>query len=297
MIEDNDSAQFLERFDAEAYHANRTHLSKSMISLIGDCPLRFKWAYDGGRTKETDLMRIGTAAHMYAFEFDQFVNNYHVIHVDRRPPSNGPAWAKISKAAAGRTVLKASEVAEIESLAHALKANPRARVLLEGNCYSESTFAWQTGAYPSQAVRLKCRPDVLRYDESVVIDLKTTTDASPEAFFKNAHDKWYDLSVAITAEGFKAVTGRDLEDYIFLVVETKPPYICEAYSAFDQFDASGLTYLKYGQYRLSRLLEEYVECRRKDFWPSYSMTVQPMRVPEWKMKALEREIQKEEVAQ
>ena len=110
----------------------------------------------------------------------------------------------------------------------ALVADPFASKLLKG--YHEKTFVWldeETG------LLCKCKPDVTHFFARILVDLKKTDDASPEAFAMSVYKYGYYFQNAFYIDGVtKAFEQSEIkldlpgvpDRFAFLAVEDKPPY-------------------------------------------------------------------------
>ena len=77
-----------------------------------------------------------------------------------------------------------------------------------------------------------------------------------------------------------------------LVIEKTPPYIIEAYDSFRPFDPedmSNMTYADAGRYRFRKALDKFIECRKTGEWHGYSEKINPMEVPRYEIKNMEKE--------
>lgn len=147
---------------------------------------------------------------------------------------------------------------------------------------------------------------------NVVVDLKTTDDASLEGFSKSIANWGYDVQHPYYLDGLQLaleqgectppakgraelsaywndpITGvlcRCRPDYwvgypkkfAFIAVEKKPPYAVGVYVLDADSVASGRA-----QYRAS--LETYASCLANDNWPGYGDGVQTISVPAWHLR-------------
>lgn len=269
----------------EQYHAATEYISKTMLSVFADCPAKFDWIYNqGGEKPATDAMRLGSAAHMYALERDKFDSRYYTVPEGTIRNAKHAAYKEQLEIAGEREILTAKQMAQIEGMAASLLKSKKARLLLEGDVLIEKSIFWMDEEHQAP---LRCRPDVIRVKNGIVVGLKTTASAEPEAFHRTAWDKLYDVSVAMECRGYEQAMGKPASEYVFLVIETEAPYIVEAYNCFEPFGDGGLTYFDVGEFRLRKLLKRYMECVRDNRWPSYTNNIEPMRVPAWQLKQLE----------
>ena len=171
--------------DNAAYHAHPA-VSKSHLDLVARSPLHY-WAryIDSKRElpEPTPAMRIGTALHTLVLEQDQFEERYITApQVDRRTKVGKEAWAEFEAEAGDRELIAADDRAQISRMAEAVWAHPAAAALLHWEGKAETTHMWTD---PATGLACKCRPDWLTNDGRLIVDLKTTEDASPAGFRKS----------------------------------------------------------------------------------------------------------------
>ena len=285
----------------EEYHA-RPEVSKSDLALFADAPRLYQWHKLEGNPRKppTDAMIIGSAAHAMALEADLFQKLFYIL------PEFGPdgkklirstahkfegCWNDHVKAAGSRTILREQDMVKVEGVANALTKNPTSRILLESrkgqpgaaDHTTETSIFWTDEEF---GIDCRCKPDDLRSDD-VCIDLKISDSAEPEAFGRSAANFLYDLSVAHTAAGFEALTGRPLKDYCFLVVEPTAPFILSCFTAMEVFDGKQSVF-DIGRERRRNLLRRFKACKAANHWPQYVEGYMPLRFPGWELKKLEQ---------
>ena len=71
----------------------------------------------------------------------------------------------------------------------------------------------------------KCRVDVLNteYRQPIVVDVKSTADASTESFIRSAINYGYDFQAAMYSEGVERNIGKK-PLFVFIAVEKDPPF-------------------------------------------------------------------------
>lgn len=256
-------------------------LSKSMISVLDDCPTRFKYQYlDGGKKEETASLRLGNAMHVLALEPELWKSGYHVLPEGHRKDARTEKHKEQVDIAAGRTMLKQEEFETVEGMADALVKNPFALSLLKAPGRVEASIFWEF-----DGINMRCRPDFMRND-GLIVDLKTARSVKPEFFFKDAYNYHYDLSVALTTMGYEELYGKIPDNYIFLCIESEPPYLIEAYESYrSPVDGDGMplgpSYLDKGRERLDKLISIYKGCVLSGVWPGYVGKIRAMEVPRW----------------
>lgn len=278
-------AKLVENMGIEEYHAQKNVLSKSMLVdlLPPSCPAKFKHLYiDGGKTKQTKSLRIGNASHVLALEPKKFDEQYFVMSKDTvRNPKSGK-YKEILGQAEGRIVLSKKEHTQVIGMADAIRRNKTALALLDSPGLIESSIFWEEGG-----IKYRCRPDFMRND-GLIIDLKTAASVRQKAFERSADDKYYALSVALTCRGYKALYGKEPQNYIFLCVEQDEPHLIEAYDSFRPFDAFGTSYLDVGNALLDKAVAIYKACNDNNHWPGYNeKPITALGLPAHRRKFLE----------
>jgi hypothetical protein len=98
------------------------------------------------------------------------------------------------------------------------------RKVLKNSGYQKS-LVWTDAR---TGLRIKTRPDVEKENSKgkvIVVDIKTTQDASPSAFARQAANLDYPLQAITQIEGvLKTGLHKKVDDYFWLAVEKKAPY-------------------------------------------------------------------------
>lgn len=290
-------AEIIPDMSIDDYHADHSIISKSMLVEM-ECPQKFKWKYiDGAKQADKGFLNVGNAVHTLALEPQLFESRFHVLPAtyvngdgEEKPfrcdPRMAVYKAEIAKAG-NKKIISAGDIENIKGMAAALASNKMALAILNRPGKIEASIFWtdeETG------LRLKCRPDFLG-DDSLIVDLKVTHSADPDIFFKTAFDIGYDMSAAMTTAGVTALRGKKPDNYVFLVIEDKPPYVIEAFDSFRPFDPeapAALTYFDSGDYRFRAALAKYKSCRETGIWPGYREMITPMGVPYYGIKQMEK---------
>jgi exodeoxyribonuclease VIII len=106
--------------------------------------------------------------------------------------------------------------------------HPVINCVLDGEGIPEgSLFA----AEPSTGALVKVRPDYIIPDRRVILDVKTTKDASPEGFARSCGQYRYDVQDALYTDLSAQYFGGDSDDweFLFLAVENTPPFNAAIY--------------------------------------------------------------------
>ena len=265
----------LEALDNADYHRH-TAVSKSHLDLVARSPLHY-WAryLDPNRVEpeQTAAMAIGSAVHTHILELDKWDATYVVAPegIDRRTKDGKAAWAAFEAEAAGRTVISRADADLIAAMGRAVYGHPAAAMLLGLPGQAETTHMWTD---ESTGLRCKCRPDWLTNDGSIVVDLKTTEDASPAGFRKSISSWRYHLQASWYLDGLQAATGQRPSQFVFVCVEKKWPHAVAVYAADDEMIAAGAA-------TAARDLALLAECKATDAWPGYSDQIELISLPGW----------------
>lgn len=171
----------------------------------------------------------------------------------------------------GRIVLSPEQWDQLHAMAAAVHAHPAAGALLTSvPGEAEKSVYWND---PTTGVLCRCRPDWWREDD-VLVDLKTTDDASPEVFAKSMANWRYDVQDPFYTDGVKIATGRNVKAFVFIAVEKKPPYAVGVYV----LDSASR---EIGRAMYQQDLKVYAECLANDNWPGYGDKIQTINMPAW----------------
>lgn len=260
--------------DNTAYHAHPA-VSKSQLDLIARSPLHYWARYldpDRVAPEPTPAMRLGTALHTYVLELSRWDQEIAVAPpMDRRTKAGKESWAAFEADAAGKTVITADDAAQVQAMARAVYRHPAAAMLLGLPGKAETTHMWTDA---STGLECKCRPDWLTDDGSIVVDLKTTKDASPRGFKQSVANFAYHKQAGWYLHGLEQATGKRPAQFIFICVESTAPYAMAVYA----LDAE---MIERGHDQAMRDLAKLAVCKAADHWPSYNEQIEPLSLPGW----------------
>jgi exodeoxyribonuclease VIII len=248
------------------YHAHPA-ISKSGLDRIDQSPAHYRASLVEPR-KETPTLTFGSAAHCSVLESNEYLNRYTVAPdgIDRRTKEGKAAWSELESS--GKTILSADDWQKIIEMNCAIADHQVANELLADGIAESSGFAELLG------VPVKCRPDWL-HDNSVIVDLKTTDNAGPNAFAKSCASYRYHVQAAFYSDICREI-GLDIKAFVFIAVEKAPPYAVSVY----ELDSDSI---KVGRTLYQRNLETYRRCLETDHWPAYSQSIETLSLPRWAM--------------
>ena len=247
---------------ASEYHRVLTDVvSNSYLGRLEKCPAKAKIL-----DEETPTLMFGRALHSFVLTPYQFASEFAAVPdepVFRKNKNTNlykDAMSEFMESNIGRQIVSADDMDTIKNMADAIFSNPRVRELLTGG-RREHTVVWreeETGIY------CKARPDLIPDGaQGVVIDLKTTKNASPHPFQTSVVQYGYARQGAMMLHGLQKATGIMHDLFALVAVEPEPPHRTEVYALDDDF-------LKYGYAEYRRLLRIEKHCRDQKLWPAFT---------------------------
>jgi exodeoxyribonuclease VIII len=244
-------------------------LGSSAIKKILRSGAHYKASIDCPQER-TSAFDVGSATHMAVLEPARFADSVIAApKFDRRTKEGKASAAAFEAECAGRLVLDSEDFDTARRAADSVLAHPAARALLVGGKPEVSMF-WRDA---ETDVACKLRADYLRED-MVVVDLKTTVDASKSGFSRSIEKFGYAIQAAHYARGIYKTTGQQMGAWVFIAVEKELPYAVGCYVLdVESIIASDA--------RVAKALERFKQCVDSGVWPAYSDLIEPISLPAW----------------
>tara|TARA_R110002126_G_scaffold5579_3_gene29484 strand:- start:2162 stop:2950 length:789 start_codon:yes stop_codon:yes gene_type:complete len=196
----------------EEYHTG-AGISNSGLGLVLESVSSYKWARSipSKASKELD---IGTATHSLVLEGeDALYQEFDVMpKIDKRTKEGKATLAAFMSTSEGKKILSDEEHLLVKEMNRSVQVHPTSKSLFTNGVAEESIF-WTDEATGELC---KIRPDWLKADENVIVDLKTTADINQIG--KSILNFGYRRQAAFYKMGFEAHFGRELERFIFVFV-------------------------------------------------------------------------------
>jgi hypothetical protein len=243
---------------SKEYHSWTDIVSNSYLGRLAKVPACAKIPQE-----ETEAMKFGRAVHTYILEGKmEFIKNYHVCE-DRgkRSKEDKAYWIELITKYPNKELIKDSDYQIIKYMEDSVMGHPFASKLLKEGV-SETTIIWTD---TDTGLKCKVRPDrIPDGDKGVILDLKTTSNASSYSFKTDCIKYGYARECGMYMEGFSRAKNAKFQDLVFafIAVEKEPPYRVEVYTL-------DIDFVQYGWLEFHRLLQLEKECREKNFWPHY----------------------------
>ena len=272
----------LEKLTNEEYHS-LDYVSKSHLDLINKSPFHYWDRYINPERvipEPTKAMFLGSAFHTIVLEPDLFEKEYIVesANAPKRPtaiqrnakkPSTQTLdaiayWEEFDKKANGKNLISIEDYDRLTIMRKRIFAHPAANTILNMAGICEQSYQWkdsETGEI------CKSRPDFHTDDGSLIVDLKTTSDASELGFQKSVHNFRYHVQA-----GWYLRSLKEAEQFVFIAVESKPPYLVAVYNASpDMINA--------GNRVANKDLATLAQCRKTNKWIGYSEEITNLDLP------------------
>ncbi len=251
--------------------------SQSRLKTLRDkSPLHLRYEMDHP-SESTPTQALGEAVHVAVLQPDLFALDYvRAPEGDRRTKAVKSAWADLASDCPDSTILKPDDYDLCAVLRDTIAAHPKASRLLEGDAERSAVWDDATG------VRCRGRFDLISDRAPVIVDLKTTRDASPDAFGRAIYTYGYYIQGAHYRRGGQAL-GLEIEHFVIIAIEKVPPYALAVY------DITGDA-LRAGEEELDVLLARYAECEQSGVWPGYggvTGNVAPISLPPWAWRQID----------
>jgi exodeoxyribonuclease VIII len=282
---------------AEVYHRRALdEVSNSGMKVIDTrSPAHFAhWVADPEAGIETPALRFGKALHCAVLEPHVFDRDYCILPAGapdrptaamlgaKNPSPSSLArqtwWSDWEAVHGGQTILTAADYDRIRGMADSAHRNPITAGLIAGG-KREVTLRWVefVDLPDGRVVPVQCKARVDNWLEELAmfVDVKSTADASPEAFGRSVASYRYHVQHCHYGEGAKAC-GIPLDHFAFLAIESEPPYVCEPYIIDPAAEERG--------YQLrDRAMQKQAQCLADGRWPGYSdgTTINSLTLPGW----------------
>jgi exodeoxyribonuclease VIII len=255
----------------QMYHADTSRVSKSGLDLIAKCPAKYFERYlnpNREPEKRTEALINGNAFHVLTLEPEVFPHHFIV-----RPTFSGVGSVAKREAFelehADKEIISLETYNMVSRMRDAVRAHPIASELLRvGLAEQEARWTDEMTGAPC-----KLRNDWFNTSTRLIVDLKSTEDASEEAFVRSAFKYRYHVQSAFYFDGATA-NGMDPQGFVFIAVEKTPPFLVNVFYADEEFMAAG-------RIAYHSDLERYVECISTNEWPGYDPKIKPLTLPAW----------------
>jgi len=243
----------------------------SMTSLMTSAKY-YKWRLENPM-KWSDALSFGTAFHTAILEPEKFDDEFAIApNVSKRTKAYKEFVEETEK-----TVIHPDDIVQIEAMRKSIESHSLAMSFLKGHTVEESAWSMLGG----QSV--KARSDVAIYDRNILVDLKTTQDASYKEFQRSSYKYKYDVQAAyymdvfnsaILGDEYSTATKMPFDKFVFIAIDKNPPYDLQVYVADP-------TMIEMGRNKYCEALATLGESQRTNKYQGYSEEVINLSLPPW----------------
>lgn len=253
-----------ENIPSHVYHQRVLGVVNSGVlkMLTQQTPAHYLSWLKGEDQVDTKAMAFGRAFHCAVLEEDVFRQDYGLKpKVDGRTKEGKKILMDLSSS---KELLDIYQWDTIHRMKDSLLCHPIAGPLFKGGT-SEITSIYE-GNF---GLRCKARFDYWRPDLNLIVDIKTTDNASEQSFAKSITTFGYHIQAAHYTE---AVDSKPT--FAFIAIEKKPPYGIAVYLLDEEA-------LDHGKELRYMAMEKLNRCLVTDTWPSYAEEVKTISLPGW----------------
>ena len=214
------------------YYNDHMYTTNSTLKLFIDkCPKSFEYTMQNPPLPSA-AMRFGTAFHMVALEgMDTFYKHYAVEpdNIDKRTTIGKTTWERFVARSRGKEHISHKDFTLITNMNAELRSNKNYSLLSECNKFEEICL-WRNETLD---ILCKGKLDAINTQDKYIVDLKTTRDASPDAFRETIINHKYHMQAAFYCDalGYK--------DYYIYAIEKSKPYCMCVYKISDELIREG----------------------------------------------------------
>lgn len=249
-----------------AYHATEA-MSYSGTKKMLRSPQHFLLARQQP-SEPTAAMIFGKAVHCGALEPERFATTVVCApDCNTRTNAGKAELAAFEAEHAGAIILKPGDFDRARRCVDAVLAHPMARELMAGAQREVSLF-WFDGKYGTPC---KARLDLLN---GHIADIKTTTDASPEGFARQAAQLLYHVQAAFYNSGLEHVANTSMDFFANIAVESEPPHAVACYTIPGNAVLAGARLM-------NTALERYAAALKTGEWSGYPTELYALKFPKY----------------
>jgi len=227
--------------------------------------------------KGSDAMRIGSALHCKVLEPENFKRDFAILPECNRRTKEGKAiYNAFVETSGDKTILKDEQMTAVNLMSKSIMQHEIASGMLTGGEAEYSYFVERDG------IALKTRPDYVNGDS--IIDIKTCQDASADGFTRACIKFMYHLQAAFYLDVYNMATGKNIQDFYIVAVESSPPYAVNTFKMGEvEIDIGRGQYLaalkQYAEYLVKGSVLEY----------GYEKEITEIAYPIWALEKMAKE--------
>ena len=224
--------------------------------------------------KDSAAFAMGHAVHCLALEPEEFSNRFAIApKCDRRTKEGKADWAQFLVDCEGKELLDDQQYEDALDCVQALNNHAQFAAIMAQPRRVEAPFELDLSGH-----KFKAKPDCIIDSMKLILDIKTTDDASPHRWQWSAVDYGYHRQAWIYQRALEEATGESYR-FIFAVVEKPRPStrgIPPTVALYELDDAT----IEMGCDDTWRLVQDYESRLGIEWWQQpYSSGIFPLRLP------------------
>tara|TARA_R100001443_G_scaffold111830_1_gene124938 strand:+ start:34 stop:864 length:831 start_codon:yes stop_codon:yes gene_type:complete len=262
------------------YHGRKTHISSTGLRAYKKNKKQFKYSLTNDLVKKTKAMSDGSAIHAFLLERAVFDSDFAIKPADMRlSTKEGKKWALDNK---NKIIIDSELGNNLFEIEKSVLDSP-AKLIYEIKGQTELSYFWDDFGL----IKGKCRPDWISDDGNIIVDIKTTTDASPRGFQKSIANWGYHLQLGWYMRGLQKL-GIPCNEFIFIAIEKTPPFSVGVYRADKEM-------ILYADKEINKLVVDMDKSFKSEEYPDYTPEIMDLGLPPWMTNPKEKQTQHEDI--
>jgi exodeoxyribonuclease VIII len=248
-------------------------VSKSLLWFFYQSP--YKFLNTPKQTESTPAMVFGSLAHCALLTPELMDEEFVISPFDKYTTKESREWRE-DQTGSGKMIVKQEEVDRANDIADTVRA-----------CHEfPMVYSTEVAVFGDIVdVSIKGMIDIVPEDGNALYDLKTTANIeSLDELQRTILSRGYHWQAALYLDLWNSATGETRDEFVFIFVETKPPYetaFVRLSKDFINLGRSGAGH-KYPGYLDA--VRKWKECIRTDHWPKRVENIQTIDIPAWVTK-------------
>ena len=198
--------------------------------------------------KSEAYFAVGSAIHLFLLENAKFKDRVVEIPTEvlaSNGAKSGNKWKEFEAANEKKILLKTAEMQSVLACVESIMQHPSAMEILAAPAHIEQFVEAEIFGIKARGI-----PDICLQRGGVVVDVKSTSMVDEYEFRSQVKKLGYHIQAAWYLELCSTFYGKRYSQFVFIAVETEPPYRCRCYYLDEAF-------LQEGRMIAAGLAEEY----------------------------------------
>ncbi len=255
------------------YHNIPAISASGINTFLNDSPLHY-WKHSPFNPNKKDFeptasMEFGTLCHLLLLENEKFSSKYAIEpECDRRTKEGKEIYSKFFDEAEGKKRIKGETFTKALNMIEALKAHPAVFQLLKTG-FAETEIFWK-----DKETGLDCKSKLDYARDGLVVDYKTTQDASKEGFQRSLVNFGYHRQDMFYRRAYKEKYNKDPIGMLFIVQDVNEPEAIGIYNVDENARMIAEQEINYAMKQIKERLET-------NNWSFTERKAQTVNLPAW----------------